>query len=311
MIRLMKIALIFPVAVLAVFAGCRNQPVLSEKQQHSRIPAEIASARIGQLITYAELNATSAFQMKAAIKAPSTGYIEKVFIYQGDAVEVNQVLFRIRTKEAMALNGKPLDSLTFSGNVDVKAASKGIVSSLEHSQGDYVAEGDQLCQLAIPESFVFILEVPFELSHLVKLNSMCTLVLPDSQLVKGIIRSELPAMSGNTQSVKYIINPAAIKMLPENLSVKVRIVKDSLKDAVSLPKSAILTNETMHDFWVMKLINDSMAVKVPVRTGISSGNDVQIKEPLFGSADRFMTSGNYGLGDTAYIKILKSSLNGQ
>jgi multidrug efflux pump subunit AcrA (membrane-fusion protein) len=311
MVRILKAALVASVACSTFLSGCRNQPVVTGSMQHSQIPAEVAHAAIGQLITYAELNATSAFQIKASIKTPSTGYIDKVLVYQGDIVSENQVLFEIRTKESMALDGKSLDSLKFNGTVEVKAASKGIVSALEHSQGDYVSEGDQLCQLAIPESFVFILEVPFELSHLIKINSTCTLVLPDSQLINGIIRSELPAMTGNSQAVKYIVNPASGKMLPENLSVKVRIVKDSLKDAVSLPKSSVLTNETMHDFWVMKLVNDSMAVKVPVRTGIISGDRVQIKEPLFSPADRFLTSGNYGLGDTAYIRILKSTLNGQ
>jgi multidrug efflux pump subunit AcrA (membrane-fusion protein) len=311
MSRILKEAFIAVTICSAVLYGCGNNNVNSESTMHSKIPAETASAVFGNLTTYSELNATSSFQQKAEIKAPATGFIKEILISQGDIVSVNKILFRIKTREAMALAKESFDSLNFNGTVDVRSATKGIVASLEHSIGDYVSEGDGLCQLAIPESFIFILEVPFELSSVIRLNSKCNIVLPDSQEINGIIRSELPSMSENSQTVKYTIKVNLNRILPENLTVKVRVIKDNITDAVSLPKSAILTNETMHDFWVMKLINDSMAVKIPVKTGISSGNSVQIIEPVIRPSDQFLITGNYGVGDTAFIKIIKPAGNDQ
>jgi hypothetical protein len=311
MIRFLKVSTIILIPFLALFSGCKVHTESTESVQHSRIPADTASAKFGQLITYSELNATSAFQLKAEIKAPVTGYIEKVLVSQGDIVPVNKILFKVRTKEAMALKSGSLDSLKLNGTVDVKSATNGIVAALQHSPGDYVAEGDPLCQLAIPESFIFILEVPFELSHLIKPMAKCNIVLPDSQVIKGVIRSELPAITGNSQTVKFVVKSDLKTTYPENLTVKVRVIKETVNNAVSLPKYAILTNETMNDFWVMKVINDTMAVKVSVKTGIVSGDQVQIIEPVFKPSDVFLTSGNYGLGDTAYRKILKSTVNGQ
>jgi hypothetical protein len=55
----------------------------------------------------------------------------------------------------------------------------------------------------------------------------------------------------------------------------------------------------------MKLINDTTAVKVLVKTGISDNEYVQIKMPAFKDTDLFLASGNYGLGDTAKVKIIK------
>ena len=118
-------------------------------------------------------------------------------------------------------------------------------------------------------------------------------------------------MVGNSQTERYIVRLAGPKSLPENLSWKIRIVKESVTKAASLPKSSILTNETMQSFWVMKLINDSMAVKVPVSIGISAEEYVQIARPEFKTSDLFLTSGNYGLGDTVYIKVIKTIGNGQ
>jgi hypothetical protein len=118
-------------------------------------------------------------------------------------------------------------------------------------------------------------------------------------------------MAGNSQTQRYIVRLAKPENLPENLSGKIRILKELVKDAVSLPKSAILADETMQSFWVMKIINDSMAVKVPVTPGISTEKDVQVTSPVFKPSDSFLISGNYGLGDTVFIKVLKSSGNAE
>lgn len=296
---------------IMLLTGCKNRVPVSDVVSHSRIPVTVSSVHIGPLANYMELNATSAFLFKAAVKSPVTGYIERILVNQGDAVAKDQLLFRLKTKEAMALMGDSLNNIKFKGVVEVNAATAGIISSIEHSTGDYISESDQLCQIAIQESYAFILDVPFELSGTIKLNHDCEIALPDSQVIKGIIKSRLPSMAGNSQTQRYIVRLAKPANLPENLSGKIRILKELVKDAVSLPKPAILTDETMQSFWVMKIINDSMAVKVPVTPGLSTEKYVQVTSPVFKPSDSFLISGNYGLGDTVFIKVLKSSGNGE
>ena len=112
-------------------------------------------------------------------------------------------------------------------------------------------------------------------------------------------------MTSSSQTVRYIVRLSEPERLPENLVSKIKIVKESVKTAISLPKTSILTDETMQSYWVMKLVNDSMAVKVPVTTGIREEEYVQIILPVFNDSDLFLTSGNYGLGDTAFVKVIK------
>jgi hypothetical protein len=81
----------------------------------------------------------------------------------------------------------------------------------------------------------------------------------------------------------------------------VRVLKTSRKSAQSLPRSALLTDETENEFWVMKLIGDSIAVKVPVKKGIETKDRVEILSPVFSPADRILVSGNYGLPDSAKV----------
>jgi hypothetical protein len=292
---------------LIIVSGCKKATENSEKAVRSDVPVTVSPIRTGRMVVYMELSATSAFLFKADIKAPATGYIESMMVNQGDAVEKNQLIFTMKTKEATALTGDTLNNMGFSGIISIKATTAGLITTISHPRGDYVSEGDQLCQIAIPNSFVFILDVPFELSSSVRLKAPCEIVLPDSQKIAGIVKSRLPSMAGNTQTERFIVQMAHAKNLPENLTAKIRIVKESVPTATSLPKSSILTNETMQSFWVMKLINDSMAVKVPVTTGINEEGYIQIIRPSFKSSDLFLTSGNYGLGDTVFVKVLKTA----
>jgi multidrug efflux pump subunit AcrA (membrane-fusion protein) len=297
------------IMIYIMASGCKNVSEKVIEENHPGIPVTVSSPRYGEMISYIELSATSQFMYKAIVKTPVTGYIENMEIIQGDAVGKNKTLFTIRTKEASALLDDSVKNLKFNGMVNVKAAIAGIISSVAHPTGDYVSEGDELCQVALPESFVFILDVPFELSRFVILNKPCEIILPDSTSLRGAIKSRFPVMTGSSQTERYVVKLTGSKRLPENLTAKVKIVKEDIKNSVSLLKSCILTDETMQSFWVMKLISDSMAVKVPVRTGITQGNYIQILQPGFNSADRFLSSGNFGLGDTAYVKVNKNSGN--
>ncbi len=295
------------IILLIAAAGCKHATNIAEQERHPGIPVTVSSIRTGPMESHLEMNATSVFLFKAAIKAPAAGFIDNVMVTQGEAVAKNQVLFSLRTKEASALAGDSLKDLAFSGKFNVRTATNGIISSIEHPRGDYVGEGDLLCQVAIPESFAFILDVPFELSGFVKVHTPCKIILPDSTALHGIITSRLPSMARNSQTERFIVKQQESGNLPENLTAKISITRDYVKMANSLPKSCILTDETMQQFWVMKLINDTTAVKVPVETGIDEDKYVQITRPSFSPSDLFLASGNFGLGDTAHVKVINTT----
>jgi hypothetical protein len=55
----------------------------------------------------------------------------------------------------------------------------------------------------------------------------------------------------------------------------------------------------------MKMMNDSTAIKVPVKKGIENDGKVEITAPVFSNKDRIVVSGNYGLSDTARVVVSK------
>lgn len=130
------------------------------------------------------------------------------------------------------------------------------------------------------------------------------LKLPDGQRLAGTITAVTAIVDSATQTQNVYIKVPS-DQLPVNLVAKVGIVKTAKTNAVFLPKQAVLANETQTDFWVMKVVSDTTAVKVPVTKGLETNGQVEILSPAFTAADRFVLTGNYGLADTATIKIVK------
>lgn len=290
---------------LVSLSACRSPQESDEKAVRAVVPVTVTTARTGRMVEYAEFPATSSFLQKAVIKSPITGYVEKCVISAGDHTAKNSLLFELRTKEASVLHQDSLRILGISGLIQVRASIEGLVSVIDHPKGDFVQEGESLCTLVLPESLVFILEVPYEMKRYIRPGTECTLILPDNEKLDAVIHSVLPAMTGASQTQRVILQPGASMSLPENLIARVKILRTVKNNVLILPKSSVLSDEVMKNFWVMKLINDTTAMKVPVVTGITGADSIEIVSPGFLPSDRFLNSGNYGLGDTAIIRIIK------
>jgi len=290
---------------LVLLNSCRNNQGSEEKAVRAVVPVTVTAVRTGTMTEYAEFPATSSFLEKAVIKSPITGYVEKCFVSAGDRAIKNELLFELRTREATVLYQDSVHALGITGLIQVRASIEGLVTIINHPKGDFMQEGEPLCTLVLPQSLVFILELPYELKDYIRLGNECVLLLPDNEKLSATIHAVLPAMTGSSQTIRVILEPRKTMPLPENLMAKVKIVRSLKNHVLILPKSSVLSDEVMKSFWVMKLVNDTMAVKVPVKTGITGTDSIEVVSPAFTAADRILTSGNYGIGDTAIIRIIK------
>lgn len=293
------------------FSAChKTGKVVEEKPVDSRTPVTITHINQGEMQDFLELNATSAFLQKSFVKATSNGYLQSVSIKLGQYVGVNKVLFSLKTKETQGLGNilNGLDStFKFSGITRIPATQSGYITQLNHQNGDYVQDGEQLAVINEINSFVFLLDLPYELRPFILNQKSVKLTLPDGEVLGGTIIQMMPTVDAISQTESVAIKVNAKHQIPENLIAKVRIVKKIKMNAISLPKKAILTNETQTNFWIMKMINDSTAVKIPIQKGIELGERVEILSPKFGIRDKILVSGNYGLPDTASVKIEKAN----
>jgi multidrug efflux pump subunit AcrA (membrane-fusion protein) len=272
----------------------------------SRTPVTVTSINYSPLQEFIELNATSVYLQKSYVKSNLTGYIKSAYIKYASSVKTGQVLFTLKTKESDAI-GNTINNLDpgfkFSGINSIRAGAGGYISELNHQAGDYVQDGEQLAVISNVNSFVFVMEVPYEYRQYVINSKQVELTLPDGERIPGTIQTSLPFMDSASQTQQVAIKVNSPRQIPQNLVAKARIVKISKPAASSLPIAAVLSDETHSEFWVMKLINDSTAVKIPVKKGIETNDRIEIISPSFNPKERIIITGNYGLPDTARIKI--------
>lgn len=294
-------------AMLLAFSACKSAAPADAVDEPSPVtPVKITTVRDSALSEFIELSAVSAYLEKSFVKASINGYIENTQAVMGKQVGSGQLLFSLITKEARSIGNSvnKLDAgFKFSGISNIRADQPGTIVQVNHQKGDYVQDGEALATISNRNSLVFLLDLPYEYNQLINQNKSLSILLPDGTKLAGTVSGTMPAVDSAAQTQRYILKVGAVKQIPEGLIAKVRLTKISHTQAQVLPKSAVLANETEDEFWVMKLINDSTAVKVQVKKGIEHQNSIEVLEPKFSKTDRIIIAGNYGIADTAKIKI--------
>ena len=268
----------------------------------------VVSVSTGGMSDQVPLSAVTAYLQRNNVAAPIPCFLSKVKVKLGQMVQKGDVLYELESKERKALgNAFPEDSLlTQLGKITIKAPISGIITVLDRQQiGDYVAEGSPLCTITENQSVVFILNVPYEFNRLTRVGETYSVILPDKRQINAKLTLPLSTVNAQAQTQQFWLKPETSIFLPEGLIATVMLTVKQKGNAQIVPKDCVLSDELMKDFWVMKLIDDSTAVKVPVQLGMKNGQAIEITNPLFNAKDRLLSSGNFGLADTTLIQIIK------
>lgn len=290
-----------------LFCSCNSTPGdETEVEPVVRTPVTVTSVAYQPLEDAIELNATSTYLQKDMVTSNLNGYIQKANIQFGDFVHKGQILFVLKTKEAQAIGNEvnQLDpNFKFSGINTIHADATGYVAEINHQSGDYVQDGEQLAVINDSKSFVFTMNVPYQYMQYVPVGKQVQLTLPGGEQLMATVKSSLPVMDSVSQTQAVALSINSSHTIPVNLIAVVKIIKSSKTSASVIDKKAVLSDESLNEFWVMKMINDSTAVKVIVKPGIETGDKVEIDSPLFSINDKILLTGNYGLGDTALVIV--------
>lgn len=290
---------------------CKGKTTENQSQEATVKPktsVEIAypndTVKMSDAIT---LNAVATYLLKSDVKANTTGYITKMNVKLADPVKRGQILFVLKTKEAQAL-GNTIDKLDpsfrFSGTISVGCSATGYVAALNHQVGDYVQEGDVLASVADKSSFGFVLQVPYEYVQLLHSQKNLMVHLPDGRNLPGFVSKIMPTVDPASQTQQVLVKLKTNENIPENLIASIPLIKSSAS-GIFVPKTAVLTDDTQSEFWVMRLINDTTAVKTVIQKGIENADWVQLLSTNLSTNDRIVVSGNYGMNDTTFVSILR------
>ncbi|MEW6005259.1 MAG: HlyD family efflux transporter periplasmic adaptor subunit [Stygiobacter sp.] len=299
---LLKIMILFIFSIFVI--SCSSDPKTTTVDTVGT-PVKIVTPSVSSLTEYMSFNANTVFMKKEIVRSTFQGFIQKVYKNIGDYVNAGDVVFQIITKEAYATDSLrvKLSDEIFSGVVNIKSKTSGILTELNYNVGDFVSDGEQLAVISNPNSLAILLNVPYQHISKIKLNSGCILIFPDGKQINGIISKSLPSVDPVSQTQTFLINFNDGKKIPANLTIEVKIPVSVIRNATVLPKSAIQSNETLSEFWIMKLLNDTTAVKTPITKGIESDSLVQIIKPNLSLSEKVIVDGAYGLPDTAKVVV--------
>lgn len=271
-----------------------------------KTPVEVTTVRVDSFWVDKTFRGMTYYLTSGDIKSPIAGYVTKVYVKIGDQLRKGSPMFGLETKEAYALGGKNYlndPTLKNIGQVTIRAHEVGLVTLVQTEENEYVQDGTVLASYSAPDMFVFLIEVPAEQDSTVHVGSICRIRLPNGRSVSGRIARTLAIADSLSQTERYIVKPDRPMVLPARLQLNITFTSQRHTNAQSLPKAAVLANELQTDFWVMKLINDTTAVRIPVRTGLQRDDRLEILSPRFAPTDRIISQGGYGLTDTASVTI--------
>lgn len=300
-IKKLSISLIF-ILVLS----CKNKTDNSIGKK-APISVQVAEVQQHDIKEYLTFNGITQFQQKENIRSNVTGYISWMKYKIGDPIRTGQTFATIRTKEQDALKEAVKIDSTLSKFVkpqSIQSNATGVITILNVTTNDYLAEGDVLATVVQPKSLVVQVNVPYEYEDYVSIGSRCEIVLQNEESISAKITGTMPTIDPVAQSQSFLISMPN-EDLPENLNVQVRMVYREDVNAMTVPRTAVQTNELLTKYWVLKLTKDSMAIKHPVIPKLKNDSLVQIESNGLQLGDKVVTEGGYQMQDSTIVSIQK------
>ena len=288
---------------LFLFCCCHNSNERPTESSEVKTLVSVVKPSFQNITEYFQLNGVTLLQKKDNIRSTNTGYITSMQFKQGDFIQAGQLYCTLGTKEQQALkNISSLDSSLnkFQKPLSVFANASGIITTINALQGDYVSEGDVLANVSEPSSLVVQVNVPYEYNQYVSAGKPCEIILPDSHSIHTTLTGAIPTVDATSQSQIFFIR-LPNESLPENLNVTIRIPHRQKNNLLCLPTASVQTDEMQKEFWVMKIVNDSLAIKVYVQTGLQNDSITEIISDKISIHDKIIFQGAFTLPDSSLV----------
>lgn len=283
--------------------GCSGQQAAPQSSGTASLPrVRVDSVRHGTLRSLRMLSGEAAYLNRRTLTAPMSGYITESRIRAGISVKKGQLLYRIRTREAQAL-GRSAAGGKDMGTVEVRARADGRILSVDKMKGDFAAEGARLGVMAQAADFYIKLFVPYRLREAARRQGRFKMAVAPGDTIRARLADSLATADAPSQTAVYLLRTDAGRVLPEGMTLNVPLVTAEHREVQWLPKEAVLADETLQHFRVMKVVGDSLALSVPVQRGLVDSGRVEIQAPRFDPGTRIIVEGQYGLADSTRVQV--------
>ena len=268
---------------------------------------------------------------KQKIYSPIAGKVIAMSLIEGSVVKTGDIVAVIQTKESIAsiegadlmLKNAKTDEEKQQANrmvelarqgensVTVRAKLSGIVVSKLTSEGEYVAESQEMLTILDPSSMQFVADLPLKelmhVSHTARAYVSLP-ILPGNEL-PVVISTIKPQVDVQSQTAKIVLrfvglNAAVTQSLKTDIAGTARIVTGMHNRALLVPKSAILRNDETNAHSIVTFGPDSMAKNVEVDIGGRKDSLVEIRSSQISEGSPVVVEGNYALPDSTRITLI-------
>lgn len=295
--------MLFMIIAVACNSTTQNEDTKAETKSDVKVISPIVKT-VEQTTTF---KGTTRYLQSNTIRSQLSGIVKAVKCQVAGTISTGQPLFIVQPMEAAALqksNFKNQDLGSFQDTIHSNL--NGTISNLNVQSGDYVQAGDVLATCIRTNSLRILIDVPTEQLGKIQSGMNCSILLPGGQKTEGKVIGQWPSATGQSQTQPFIVQPLNKLNLAENINLSVQFKTGELKDALWISKGALLGNELQTSFWVMKLVNDTTCVKLPVTKGLETDSLVQLLNSGLTNTDRLVSEGGYGLPDTAIVRIINN-----
>lgn len=185
----------------------------------------------------------------------------------------------------------------------IKAPISGIVSDRLIKVGNMINANQEVFKITDFDPLLAVLKVPeHEMDKIQK--GQQTLIRVDAikgKTFEGRILRISPTVDPETGTFEVTVSiKDESRQLKPGMFGRVRIVYDTRRNALMIPKNAVMTEDGNNSVYVIK---NKLAYRRPVTTGYVDGNDIEILQGLT-QADTVVTIGQSSLQDSSLVEIV-------
>lgn len=185
----------------------------------------------------------------------------------------------------------------------IKAPISGVISDRLIKVGNMIDVNQQVFKITDFDPLLAVLNVPeHELSKLRK--GQQTIIQVDAvqdQTFAGQVLRMSPTVNPETGTFEVTVSiKDESRRLKPGMFGRVRIVYDTHKNTLLIPKNAVMTEDGVSSVYV---INKKLAYRKPVSTGYINGDNIEILKGL-SPADTVVTIGQSSLQDSAMVEVV-------
>ena len=290
--------------LLFFMQSCKNKETSTESLALQKPLVSVVNPVLGEIQEKIQINGQVVYLNKTEITAPISGYVTSVNSKLGDWVKKGNLLFKIQTKESLALQNSTVTTPANFGIINVYASAAGFINTLAISDaGVFISEGNPMATIVKDQDLAIQANVPFQYNKLLNTIKNIEIELPNKEVKTATFYKTMPVVDQVSQTQQVFFKLTNYSVLPENLNVLIKFPALEKGNITILPKVVVLTNETQDKFWILKVTQDTLAIKIPIIKGIENDDFVEIVSPILKLSDVIVKNGGYGLLDSTRVKI--------